>query len=234
VLSSARPDDVRSQDGPCPTATPAARNVVPRCQYRAVDEDEPRRPLRDLAHLHAVLAPVLDRLAEGGPGPEYRLVGTAAALARGVPLVTGDVDLLVSQRSSVDRFATALSAFPCRTPPTWLAESRQYFARFDVHGTDVEISTVEWPAAGDTQECAGSGPWQHYSLVEVGEHLVPAVGLELRLVSELVRGRPDRYEPLIRHLRRHSADLGFVHKAMLERGVDPKLRQRVADELQMP
>jgi hypothetical protein len=207
--------------------------VIPRCHYQAVNEDEPRRSLRGLAHLQKVLSPILDRVAEQGQDLEYRLVGTAAALAQGVQLATSDVDVLVAQRSDVDTFATALSAFPCRTEPTWLAEACQYFTRFDVDGIDVEISTVEWPADGDTYECAGSGPWQHYVLVEVGEHVVAAVGLELRLVSELVRNRPDRYEPLIEHMRLHGADLSFIRKAVLARGVAPELRQWVADELQI-
>ncbi|HLL64578.1 MAG TPA: hypothetical protein VK453_02395 [Micromonosporaceae bacterium] len=189
------------------------------------------RPLAGSEQLQVVLSLVLDRVAAVNPEPEYRLVGTAAALIQGVPLATGDIDILVARRSDVDSFAAALSGFLCRIPPTWLPDARQYFARFDVDGTDVEISTVEWPTDSDTLECAGPGPWQHYVPVKVGQHVVPAVRLELRLVSELGRDRPDRYGPLIRHLRLHGADLDLVLRAMPERGVAPALQAWVVEQL---
>jgi hypothetical protein len=184
--------------------------------------------------LAVVLGRVLDRVAGELPGLPYRLVGTAAALAQGVRLQTADVDLLLARRSDVDRFAAALAGFPCPTPPTWLPEARQYFARFVVDGTDVELSTVEWPAETDTFECIGPGPWRHCVLVDLGDHVVPAVRLELRLVSELVRDRPDRSTALIEHLRVHGADLPLLLRAVREREVAPVLRAQVADRLGVP
>ncbi|WP_203719053.1 hypothetical protein [Asanoa siamensis] len=185
----------------------------------------------DAARLRVVLSRVLDLLATDRPA--YRLVGTAAAVAQGVDLPAGDVDILLRRRGDVDRVAAALSRFPCATAPVWLPEARQYFARFDVDGTDVELSTVEWPAGSDVCEGAGPGPWRHHVPVRMGAHVVPAVRVELRLVTELVRDRPDRYEPLLAHLRRHGADLALVRRAMRERGVDPPLRQRVDDRLRL-
>ncbi|MCA2215259.1 hypothetical protein [Jidongwangia harbinensis] len=182
------------------------------------------------ARLRAVLRPVLEAIA-GTSGLEYRLVGTAAALAQGVPLHPGDVDLLLARRDDVDRLAAALSGLPCTLPPTWLADARQYFARFRVAGTDVEISTVEWPAGTDTVECAGPGPWRHYVPVRLGSHVVPAVRLELRLVSELVRRRADRYTVLLGHLRAHGADQQLVRRAMRDRQVDPELQRQVVEHL---
>lgn len=175
-----------------------------------------------LDRLRGVLTTVLDRVAADGPVPEFRLVGTAAALLQGVPLAAGDVDVLLAERAAVDRFAAGAE---------WLPEARQYFARIDVAGVDVEFSTVEWPVADDVHECAGPGPWRHHALIPVGGHLVPAVRLELRLVTELVRNRPDRYRPLLAHLRRHGADAALLEAAMIAREVDPELRCLVTDSL---
>ena len=189
------------------------------------------RPLRDRAELQEVLSLVLDRLDPGAPSFEYRLVGTGAALAQGVQLPTGDIDILVARRSEVDRFAAALSGFRCPEPPAWLPDARQYFAHFQVNEIDVEASTVEVPTDTDTFEGIGRGPWQHYVDLDFGKHTVPAVVLELRLVSELVRNRPDRYMPLIEHMRSHSVDLQLTQRAMSDRGVDPKLQQCILDQL---
>lgn len=189
------------------------------------------RPLHDRADLQRVLSLVLDLLNPDGSGPEYRLVGTGAALAQGVQLPTGDIDILVGRREDVDTFAAALSGFPCLRPPVWLPEARQYFTHFEVDGIDVGASTVEAPTDAETIECIGRGPWQHYVRVDFGTHTVPAVALELRLVSELIRNRPDRHTPLIAYMRSHGADLRLVQKSMNDRGVDPKLQRQVLDQL---
>ncbi len=195
-------------------------------------EDSGTGPMLDPAKLQTVLSLVLDCVDPDAVGLEYRLVGTAAAVIQGVQLPAGDVDILVAQRGDVERFAAALRGWPCLAPPAWLAEARQYFTRFDVDGVDVEISTVEWPARTDTFECVGCGPWRHHARVQLGRHVVPAVSLELRLASELARGRPDRYAPLIEHMQLHGADLHLVLEAMRDRGVDAALHERVARHLQ--
>ncbi|MFG1676582.1 hypothetical protein [Micromonospora sp. NPDC049282] len=102
------------------------------------------------------------------------------------------------------------------------------------YGVTEPASTVERPADTDTLECIGAGPWQHYVQVQCGKHMVPAVRPELRLVSELYRDRPDRYMPLIDHMRVHGSDLQLVQKAMAERGVQPALQARVLDLLRHP
>lgn len=196
-----------------------------------MDTDGRRSAVRGLTHLRSVLSQVLDRVDPGATGLEYRLVGTAAALAQGVELPAGDVDILVAHRADVDRFAEALHDLPCLDAPAWLADSRQYFARFQVGGTEVEVSTVEWPTHADTFECIGRGPWQHHVRVRLGTHLVTAVALELRLVSELVRDRPDRYAPLIEHMRAHGADLRLVQRAMDDRGVSTMMAEPVLAQL---
>ncbi len=190
---------------------------------------EQTRPLRDRAELQRVLSRILDLL---GPDLfEYRLVGTGAALAQGVQLATGDIDILVKLRADVDRFAAALSGFRCMDPPAWLPDARQYFTHFEVDEIKVGASTVEVPTDSDVIECIGRAPWRHYVDVDFGRYTVPAVALELRLVSELIRDRPDRYKPLIAHLRSHGADLQLVRRSMQERGVDPILRHQILEQL---
>ncbi|MER7332773.1 MULTISPECIES: hypothetical protein [unclassified Micromonospora] len=185
------------------------------------------RPLRDQAELRKILSKVLDHIDPGANGIGYRLVGTSAALLQGVELQASDVDILVARRDDVDTIAAALSRFPCLDPPVWLPHAGQYFAHYEVDQIDVGVSTVERQADTDVLECVGTGPWQHYRPVQCGRHVVPAVRLELRLVSELYRDRPDRYMPLIDHLRMHGADLQLVQKAMTERAVQPALQARV-------
>lgn len=190
-------------------------------------QDSQVKPLHDPAKLESVLSRVLDQVASNTSGVKYRLVGTSAAPAQGVQLPVGDVDILAARRDDVDRFASALFGFPCLAPPAWVPDARQYFARFQVEEVDVEISTVEQPVNTDTFECIGRGPWEHYVLVSIGKHVVPVVRLELRLITELVRDRPDRYTPLTEHMRRRGADLQPVLKAMHDRKVDPMVQERI-------
>ncbi|MBD5787965.1 hypothetical protein IF650_17540 [Cellulosimicrobium terreum] len=181
--------------------------------------------------LDVLLSLVLDHVDPDAEGVPWRLVGTASALAQGVALPVGDVDVLVASRGDVDQAAAALSGYPCSEPPRWLPDAQQYFVRFVIGQVEVEISTVEQAVDTDTSECAGRGPWEHHVPVGFGRHVLSVVGLELRLVSEIVRERPDRYVPLLEHLRSCRADLPLVHRAMRDRGVDPAVRDRVMDRL---
>jgi hypothetical protein len=197
-----------------------------------MDQDSGVRMLRDRAELQRIVSLVLDRIGPEASGLGYRLVGTGAALAQGVQLPVGDVDILVARRADVDRVAAALAGFRCLDSPAWLPEARQYYAQFEVEEIGVGFSTVERLVETDAFECIGPGPWKHCVRVRFGQHVVPVVGLELRLGSELVRDRPDRYLPLIEHMRLHGADLQLVQKAMSERGVDPVRQKRILDQLQ--
>ncbi len=186
------------------------------------------RPLRDVTDLRRVLGEVLSRM----PDLRYRLVGTAAALLQGVNLPAGDVDILVKTRPEVDAFAASCADLPCLTPPTYLAQARQYYAAYDFHGVEVGISTVEGEADSDGIECLGRGPWEHFVAIECGSYAVPAVGLELRLVSELTRRRPDRAQPLIEHMRRTGCDLALVRRGMVARGHTPEVIEEVLAALE--
>ncbi len=155
---------------------------------------------------------------------EYRVVGTAAAMLRGVPLPVGDLDILLKERRGVDLFAQVLSDFPCITPPTYLADARQYFANYDVDGVKAELSTVEWETHSDAVECIGCASWEHFSLVGIDSFAAPVVALELRVVSELVRGRSKQFTVVAGFLRRNGCDIELVRRGMCAGGV-PEQRQ---------
>ncbi|NUW45007.1 hypothetical protein [Nonomuraea rhodomycinica] len=189
-----------------------------------------KRPLTSTDAATA-LAMTLDALEAAGADPAYRVCGTGAALLQGVPLPAGDIDILLGAREDVDTFAAALSSFPCRYPASWLAGSAQYFARFAVNGVDVELSTPERQVDSDAMECAGSGPWQHYVQVPCGSHHVPVVRLELRLATELLRDRPDRYDPLLDHLGTHGFDADLLRRALDGCRIPAQRRRLVRDRL---
>ncbi|WP_049567474.1 hypothetical protein [Nonomuraea sp. SBT364] len=190
--------------------------------------DEASLQLVDVA---SALEETLTALRAVGAAPAYRVGGTGAALLQGVQLPVGDLDLLLARREDVDTVAAALSPFPCLYATSWLPESAQYFARYEVNGVHVEISTVEQETDSDGMECVGRGPWQHYVMITCGSYRVPVVRLELRLATELLRDRPDRYEPLLDHLATYGFDAALLHRAMTARDLPPERRHYVTDRL---
>ncbi|MFG1941490.1 hypothetical protein [Nonomuraea sp. NPDC048826] len=184
-----------------------------------------------LVDVASALEATLAALGVAGVEPVYRVGGTGAALLQGVRLPVGDVDLLVARREDVDAFDAALSAFPCLYAPAYLPESAQYFARYEVDGVHVEVSTVEQETDSDGLECVGRGPWEHYVVVRCGPYRVPVVRLELRLATELLRDRPDRYEPLLDHLAARGFDAALLDRALTARGIPPGRRRLVEGRL---
>ena len=166
------------------------------------------------ARLREALLAFLDATQPTCAGIDYRLVGTGAALLQRVDLPAGDIDILVRERSELDAFAAALASFPCLEPPAWLEHARQYYGNWDVRGVEVGISTVEVETDADTVETLGRGPWTHYAPVPLGPTTVTAVALELRLITELWRNRPDRSEPLTAHLAAHGCDLELIRRGI--------------------
>lgn len=163
---------------------------------------------------------------------EWRLVGTAATVLRGVAVEAADLDVLFRERSTVDRWFDHLSTeFSVEVAPTWLEEDAQYFTRIEVEGASVELSTVEIEAEGDTTECCGSGPWQHYTLIEIGDYLVPVVASELRLITEIARQRPDRYRPLMEHAAHHGCDVELIARGLLALGASDDLVNKVIQSI---
>ena len=163
----------------------------------------------------------------------YRLVGTGAALLHGVTLPTGDIDILVRERKDVDAFGAALSSLTCLESPAWLPHARQYYGNWEVRGVQVGISTVEVPSDADTVETVGRGQWEHYVLLPCGRHSVPTVGLELRLITELYRNRPDRYRPLIQFMQVNGCDQDFVRRGIAGAGVPEAVRNKTLERLKM-
>jgi hypothetical protein len=190
-------------------------------------------PLLDRSRLQATLITVLDHVMPVYPDIDYRLVGTGAALLHGVDLPAGDVDILVRERSAVDAFDAALAPYACLEPPAWLSHSHQYYANYAVNGVEVGISTVEIETGSDIIETYGPGPWErHYVLLPCGPYTVPTVALELRLITELYRDRPERYRPLIQYIRARGCDLDLVRRGLAAPRLPQAVQERVLGQLQ--
>ena len=187
-------------------------------------------PSLDQARLRDTLISLLGHTTPTCAQFEYRLVGTGAALLHGVELQTADVDILVREREAVDTIGASLSPFRCLEPPT-LLHNRQYYGNYDVGGVEVGISTMEIESEVDTIETFGRGPWEHFTPIPCGSHTVPTVSLELRLITELYRDRPDRYQPLIQYMQAKGCDIDFIHRGMGARGLSQGLLENVLRRL---
>lgn len=159
------------------------------------------------------ISPVLDDLVR--LSDRIRLVGTASSALRGVVLPVGDVDILARDRDTVDELVVGLGS-----PPATLIETpfgHQYLADQSAAGLSVQVSTVESSATGRRRlaECVGETPWRYFSLVDVAGRPIPAVASELRLASDLMRGREDRWRPLAAHLLATGFDVELLSQAVL-------------------
>lgn len=172
-----------------------------------------------LPQVQAVMSTILDRSSDTVADSDYRVVGTAAALLHGVHLPAADVDVLLRERAGVHAFTAALSQQECLSPPQYLDCSKQYFASFRVQGITVEFSTVEADSKSATNECVGNGPWSHFSMVRCGCWYTPVVALELRLLTELARGRADRYIPIWQFLQSRGYDTALLGRGLRDRGI---------------
>jgi hypothetical protein len=184
------------------------------------------------AQLTLILIQLLDHILPAFDQVLYRLVGTAASVLHGVEVAMHDIDLLAKERAGVDLFGALMAPhFPCIVSPALLPGARQYFCAYAVAGTTVEMSTVEAETDSDAMECVGRGPWEHFRLLPCGIYRVPTVSLELRLVSELVRDRTDRFIPLVRYMQQHGCDLRLVERGMQARRLDPELQLEILTQL---
>lgn len=172
-----------------------------------------------LPQVQSVMSTVLDRCSNAVADSDYRVVGTSAALLHGVHLPASDIDVLLRERAGIDAFAAALSQQECLSPPQYLDCSKQYFAKFRVQGIRVEFSTVEEDTKSATYECYGNGPWSHFSMVKCGCWNTPVVALELRLLTELARGRADRYIPIWQFLQARGYDAALLERGLKDRGI---------------
>jgi hypothetical protein len=177
---------------------------------------------------------VLDVMLPQVPEASFRLVGTASCVLRGIEMPASDIDVLFRDRVAVDAWVAALSgAVTVHDPPVWLSDAQQYFARLSVEGVTIELSTVEIDADTDTAESVGLGPWIHFDVVPCGVYRVPTVALELRLVSEIARQRPDRFGPLVAYLRTHPCDLALVQRGLAANSTPPDDIARLIEYLSM-
>jgi hypothetical protein len=180
------------------------------------------------AQIEMALASVLAHV----PDAEVRLVGTASSMVRGIDLPANDVDVLFRQRADVDAWFNALTGVvEVDTAPVWLADAYQYFARVRVHGIVVELSTVENECEHDTVECLGEGPWRHCDVLECDGWRIAAVATELRLITEVSRGRTDRYRPIIGHLQVAGCDAALLRRGLDNAGVASEQADALLREL---
>jgi hypothetical protein len=186
----------------------------------------------DVLHAIGAMLPTIGRLRD-----DVRLVGTASSLLRGIELPVGDVDILARRREVVDELTAQARAVEaqCVASPGWIENPffGQYFAEFDVAGTRVSFSTVEAHAAHPVAiaECIGDAPWAHFDIVDIGGPWVPLVASELRLLSEVERGRQDRWRPIGSHLAHH----GFDHTllAAAAESLPPELASVMRDAVRI-
>jgi len=164
------------------------------------------KPDLSIELLEVTLATFFDLAKDLTTKVDYRLVGTAASLLHGVQLPVSDIDLLVRHRSDVDSFGAVLAPFQCLVAPKWLPDAKQYYGNYSVNDIEIGFSTVEVDSDRDTIETYGSGPWLHFSKLLCGHYPVSAVALELRLHTELHRNRPDRFEPILQHLKTYGCN----------------------------
>ena len=190
-------------------------------------------PSLDQAQLRETLIAFLDYTTPTCGQLDYRLVGTAATLLHGVTLPTADIDILVKDRSSVEAFGAALSAFECLFAPAWLEETQQYYGNYEMYGIEVGISTVEVASDADTIETFGRGPWEHFKRLPCGHYSVPTVALELRLITELYRDRPDRYKPIIQYLRGTGCDIDLIQRGLQAAWLPENVQESVLDQLKV-
>jgi hypothetical protein len=85
----------------------------------------------------------------------------------------------------------------------------------------------------DTIETFGRGPWEHFSLIPCGGYRVPTVALELRLVTELYRERPDRYQPLLAFMQAHGCDLDLVQRGLAMIGLPQSRQDEILNRLRV-
>ena len=151
---------------------------------------------------------------------------------RGIELPANDIDILFRDRSGVDSWFGVLSAhLDVSDAPAWIAGSNQYFARIHDGDVTIELSTVEIDSDADTMECFGEGPWRYFDVVPCGPGTVPAVASELRLITEVARGRADRYRPIADHLRGVGCDAALIRRGLQHAGVAPDLTIQIMTAL---
>jgi hypothetical protein len=161
------------------------------------------------------------------PESDFRLVGSASSVVRGIRMPAADIDVLLRERSVVDAWCAALGEQHLVTGPMWIDGASQYFATVDIDGERLELSTVEAPTEAETMECVGSGPWSHFDRVQCGTSTVPGVASELRLLTEVARGRTARWQSIAHFLARGPFDRALVERGFAEHEIPADVTTQV-------
>lgn len=188
-------------------------------------------PFEESHRLLEVLKRVLNATESVLSPDDYRLVGTTASILHGAKTPSKGVDILMRSRENVDAFHLAMSQFKVDLPPTFDPEDTIYWASYFVDGVHVATCVNEYPAESDAIESAGVGAWMHFTQIPWGHHSVPTVKLELRLITELFRNRPDRYEPLIEYMRIQKVDIDLLRRGMNERQIPQERQEEIIVQL---
>jgi hypothetical protein len=192
-------------------------------QFVTITRDEAIGALRPLL-------PALELLRD-----RVRIVGTASSLLRGVEVPAGDVDILAKDRATVEQLAREAddAGATCEAGPRWIDTpfGGQYIADYRVGGVLVQISTVELsiPDPSYVAECAGDAAWLHFDTIQIDGYVIPVVASELRLLSDVIRGRPDRWLPTASFLAKVGYDERLLSAAMT--GVPSELETEVREVL---
>jgi len=80
-------------------------------------------------------------------------------------------------------------------------------------------------------ECFGKGPWRYFDLVSCGARTVPAVATELRLITEVSRGRAERLRPIVDHLRGTDYDTALIRRGLAHAGVTQAAMVQIIEAL---
>ena len=150
----------------------------------------------------------------------------------GIYLPSDYFHIVFLDRAVVEAWFGALSAhLDVASAPAWIADSQQYFARTRDGDVTIELSTVEIESDADTMECFGKGPWRYFDLVSCGDRTVPAVATELRLITEVSRGRAERLRPIVDHLRGTDYDAALIRRGLAHAGVTQAAMVQIIEAL---
>ena len=106
----------------------------------------------------------------------------------------------------------------CDASPRWVDTpfGGQYISDYRIGGVPIQISTVELsdPDPGYVAECAGDAPWLHFDTIDIDAYAIPVVASELRLLSDVIRGRTDRWRETASFLATHGYDDRLLSDAL--------------------
>jgi DNA-binding transcriptional MerR regulator len=179
-----------------------------------------------------ILMDIFDCISPVIPEDQYLLCGTAAGLFQGVFQPVRDINLLTKAHKQVNGFAQAMHNFPQVLKPTYFESKKLYCTTHLIRGVEVSMAALD-----DYRDDAEKGdtflnPWDHFSELQIGSYTIRAEALELRLATEIARERPRHYQPLIKHMQKHGADLELAQRAMSAKAISNNTVKKVISQIQ--